>query len=92
MADETKPDLFEEKNRDAIRKAFRAGRKTVELGGRMFNIERARGDAGKPFILVLPVDGKSPMGQLEIERFGSSKLRDSKGKKLISSIVGKGKK
>jgi len=83
--------FFDDGNQTKVRKAFRAGKKTVELDGRTFNIEQAKGKAGAPFILVLPVDGMTPMGQIEKERFGSSKLKDDKGNKILGTSK-KGKK
>ena len=80
MTDQTKPDLFAEKNRDAVRKAFRAGRRTVKLCDRVFNLKRAPGKAGKPFISVRPAVGRTPVAQIEIERFGSSKLSEVKSR------------
>jgi hypothetical protein len=76
-------EFFSEENRAKIRKAYRARKRVIELDGRKFNIEKAPGRAGAPFILVKPVDGMTPIGQVEIERFGSSKLKDDKGNRLL---------
>lgn len=86
MADNTKPDFFKEEVRTAVRKAWRSGKRVITLSGRKFNLEQGHGDAGKAFILILPVDGMTPVAQLEKDRFGSSKLKDDKGKKLIQPI------
>jgi len=88
----TETDFFTEKNRESVRKAFRAGKRVVELDGTKFNIEQARGRAGKEFILIMPVNGMFPMGQIEKERFGSSKLKDDKGNKILGVSRRKGKK
>jgi hypothetical protein len=83
MPQEKSIEFFEEKHRETIRKAFRAGKRTIELSGIKFNLEQAKGRGGKPFILILPVNGQFPMGQIEKERFGSSKLKDKEGNKLL---------
>jgi hypothetical protein len=83
------PDLFSDEVRTKVRKAFRAGKRTIELEGKKFNIERGRGKAGKPFILIIPVSGMLPMAQIEIEHFGSSKVKDKKGQPFIK--VGRNK-
>jgi hypothetical protein len=83
-------DLLSDEVKTKIQKAWRGGKRVIDLDGKKFNLERGRGKAGKPFILVLPVSGMWPMGQVEIERFGSSKLKDDKGNKLIHTTRRKG--
>jgi hypothetical protein len=83
-------DLLSEEVRTKVRKAFRAGKRTIDLSGRQYNIERARGRAGKPFILVMPVNGMLPMAQIEEERFGSTKVKDDKGKPVVQPNKKKG--
>jgi hypothetical protein len=82
--------FFTEDASEKIRKAFRAGKRLITIDGIKFNLEQAKGQAGKPFILVLPVNGMFPMGQIEKERFGSSKLKDAKGNKLLGVSRKKG--